>query len=149
MDGGKRCCLKMSTRMYYASLCDGVPSQSGTLASMSEMSRCSQWTLKYAHVSIFAVNLGVWKRVWVPIFQTFRSICLAFRPHRSITYVDAAYCYRPWSVCLSVSVCHNSEACKNGWTDRDAVWIEDSDDVSIGSAIFAGLTIAGMSVYLR
>jgi len=37
-----------------------------------------------------------------------------------------------WSVgllvCLSVglSVCHSSDPCKNGWTDRDAVWVEDS-----------------------
>jgi len=31
-------------------------------------------------------------------------------------------------VCLSVclSVCHTSEPCKNGWTDRDVVWVEDS-----------------------
>ena len=46
-----------------------------------------------------------------------------FRPHRSTTYVDAAYCYRPSIVvCLSVglSVSHSSEPCKNGWTDRDA-----------------------------
>jgi len=25
-----------------------------------------------------------------------------------------------------VSVCHTSEPCKNGCTDRDAVWVEDS-----------------------
>jgi len=54
---------------------------------------------------------------------------LLFRPHRSTTHVDAAYCYRPSSVvCRSVcrSVCHTSEPCKNGCTDRDAVWVEDS-----------------------
>jgi len=28
-----------------------------------------------------------------------------------------------WSVCRSV--CHTSEPCKNGWTDRHAVWVED------------------------
>ena len=48
------------------------------------------------------------------------------RPHRSTTYVDAAYCYRPSSV-VCRSVCHSSESCKNGWTDRDAVWVMDSD----------------------
>jgi len=64
-------------------------------------------------------------------------IIIIIRPHRSTTYVDAAYCYRPsrvvcrsvgLSVCLSVcrSVCHTSEPCKNGCTDRDAVWVEDS-----------------------
>jgi len=36
-----------------------------------------------------------------------------------------AYCYWvAWSV--GWSVCHTSEPCENGWTDRDAVWVEDS-----------------------
>ena len=52
------------------------------------------------------------------------------RPHRSTTYVDAAYCYRPSSVVCRLlvcrSVCHTSEPCENGCTDRDAVWVEDS-----------------------
>ena len=54
------------------------------------------------------------------------------RPHRSTTYVDVAYCYRPssvvcWSVCLSDcrSVSYTSEPSKNSWTDRDAVWVMD------------------------
>jgi len=38
------------------------------------------------------------------------------RPHRSTTYVDAAYCYRPSSVVCRLlvcrSVCHTSEPCK-------------------------------------
>ena len=33
------------------------------------------------------------------------------RPHRSTTYVDAAYCHRPSSV-VCRSVCHTSEPCK-------------------------------------
>ena len=46
-------------------------------------------------------------------------------PHHSTTYVDAAYCYHPSSeVCLSVS--NSCKPCKNGWTDRDAVWVVDS-----------------------
>jgi len=47
------------------------------------------------------------------------------RPHRSTTYVDRAYYYRPSSVvCRSVcrSVCHTSEPYKNGCTDRDGLW---------------------------
>jgi len=43
--------------------------------------------------------------------------CFLFRPHRSTTYLDAAYCYRRSSeVCRSVcrSVCHSSEPCKKG-----------------------------------
>ena len=31
-----------------------------------------------------------------------------------------------WSVCLCLSVGHVREPCKNGWTDRDAVWVGDS-----------------------
>jgi len=49
--------------------------------------------------------------------------------HRNTTHVDMACCYRPSSVvCLSVglSVCHNSEPCKNGWTGQDDVSVEDS-----------------------
>jgi len=45
-------------------------------------------------------------------------------PHRGTTYVDAVYCYRLSSV-VCRSVCHTSEPCKKGWTDRDAVWVED------------------------
>ena len=54
-----------------------------------------------------------------------QDFSIIIRPHRSTTYVDAAYCYRPSSmVCLSV--CHTSEPCKNSCTDRDAIWVEDS-----------------------
>jgi len=45
----------------------------------------------------------------------YRTSTISIRPHRSTTYVDAAYCYRLSSVvCLSVclSVCHSSEPCK-------------------------------------
>jgi len=31
-----------------------------------------------------------------------------------------------WSV--GVSVCHTREPCKNDWTNRDAVWFEDSGE---------------------
>jgi len=52
-------------------------------------------------------------------------IITIIRPHRSTMYVDAAYCY--WlSSTVCRSVCHTSEPCKNGCTDWDAVWVEDS-----------------------
>jgi len=39
-------------------------------------------------------------------------------------YVDAAYWYRPSSVvCRSVTLVSPA---KNGWTDRDAIWVKDS-----------------------
>ena len=47
-----------------------------------------------------------------------------FRPHRNTTYVDAACSYRPSSV-VCRSVCHTSEPCKYGCTDRAAFWVED------------------------
>jgi len=50
---------------------------------------------------------------------------IIIRTHRSTTYVDAAYCYRLSSV-VCRSVCHNSEPCKKGCTDQDAVWVEYS-----------------------
>ena len=53
-----------------------------------------------------------------------RQACI-IRPHRGTMYVDGACCYgRSSVVCLSV--CHDREPCKNGWTDRDAVWVVDS-----------------------
>ena len=61
-------------------------------------------------------------------WQWYMVIIIIIKPHRSTTYVDVAYCYRPCSViCRSVylSVCRTNESCKNGCTDRDAVWIED------------------------
>jgi len=39
-------------------------------------------------------------------------------------YVYVVYCYRPSSV-VCRSVCHTSEPFKNGWTDQDAIWVED------------------------
>jgi len=60
--------------------------------------------------------------------------CVTFiiRPHHRTMYVDAAYCYQPSSMvclsvcwCVSLSVCHTNEPCKNGWSDWDAVWVED------------------------
>ena len=46
------------------------------------------------------------------------------RPHRSIMYVDSAYSYRPSSMVCQL---HSREPCKNGWTNWDASWVEDSD----------------------
>jgi len=52
------------------------------------------------------------------------DIYTIIRPHHSTTYVDAAYSYRPSSV-VCLSVCHTSEPCKNGCTNRAAIWVED------------------------
>jgi len=52
------------------------------------------------------------------------NFCIIIRLHRSTTYVDVAYPYRPSSV-VCRSVCHTSEPCKNSCTDRAAFWVED------------------------
>jgi len=59
-----------------------------------------------------------------------KTDCFAFVGHITrTTYVDVVYCYWPSSVvCWSVShtVCHTREPCKNGRSDQDSVWVEDS-----------------------
>jgi len=55
-----------------------------------------------------------------------------------LTYVRLIVTYRvAWSVCRSV--CHSSELCKNGWTDRFVVWVVDSGwpEGSTSSIVFA------------
>jgi len=71
-------------------------------------------------------------RSWVPaipcgdMHQFFTdTLVIIIRSHRSTTYVDAAYCYRP-SIVVCRSVYYSSEICKNSRTNRDAVWVEDS-----------------------
>ena len=63
-----------------------------------------------------------------PSFTKFAQIksykLCVFRPHLSTTYVDEAYSCRP-SIVVCRSVCHTSETCKNGCTNRVAVWVED------------------------
>ena len=84
-------------------------------------------------VRMKTVRTEFWKFSRKGSFSKKKKKLQIFRLHRSTMYVDAAYCYRPssmicWSVCLSVSlsVCHTSEPCKNGCTDRHAFWVEDS-----------------------
>jgi len=65
-----------------------------------------------------------------PYAKLLWPLVIIIRPHRGTTYVDVTYCYKPtdrvawWSI--GQSACHSSELCKNGWTDRDAVWDLDS-----------------------
>jgi len=62
--------------------------------------------------------------MWVVKLHSVPDLCI-IRLHRSTTYVDAACCYRLSSmVCRSVY--HTNKPCKNGCTDQDAVWVEDS-----------------------
>jgi len=60
------------------------------------------------------------------VFQAVAICHLRFLNHIACAmYIDAVYCYRP-SCVVCRSVCYTSEPHKNGWTDWDAVLIEDS-----------------------
>jgi len=67
--------------------------------------------------------------LYVSLFVLHFQYCVIFdtitRPHCSTTtmYIDAACYYRLNSV-VCQSVCHSSEPCKNGLTDRDAIWVD-------------------------
>jgi len=74
-----------------------------------------------ANLQTKSVNLGC-ESTGTPLPSMSISLFI-IRPHRSATYVDAAYCYRPSSM-----ICHASEPCKNGCTDRDAVCVVVLDD---------------------
>ena len=52
------------------------------------------------------------------------SSLIIIKTYRSTIYVDVAYCCRPSSM-VCWSVCHTSEPCKNSWTDRDVIWVQD------------------------
>jgi len=67
------------------------------------------------------------------------------RPHRSTTQMrpivtDGVECGLSVSVCQSVgrSVCHDPDPCKNGWTDRDAVWDTHSGEPKEASILDSG-----------
>jgi len=67
-------------------------------------------------------TVHVWRRYG--LMSNYFDHLFIIRLHRSTTYVDAAYSYRPSSV-VCRSVCDTSQPCKNGCTDRAAVWVED------------------------
>jgi len=69
-----------------------------------------------------------WKfscNLWLPKQRYDEIMRVQFFSVTRCTYVDVAYCYRPSSV-VCLSICHSGEPCKNGSTDEDAVWVEDS-----------------------
>jgi len=109
------------------------------------------WTTVSAGTSCACVNaitsevtIVFYRWIEICMLVIFRLVLLDRIAHT--TYVDAVCCYQPSSmVCLSV--CHTTEPCKNGWTDRDAVWVGDSGglrepyggpDPAIGMGNFEG-----------
>jgi len=56
------------------------------------------------------------------------DMVIIVRPHRSTTYVECrcGLLLPTEYIVICRSVCHTSEPRKNGCTDRDAVWVEDS-----------------------
>jgi len=67
--------------------------------------------------------------IWLSVISIITiKVIIIIRSHRPY-YVRRCSLLLPTEQCgLSVgpSVCHASEPCKNGWTDRDAAWVEDS-----------------------
>ena len=60
---------------------------------------------------------------------------------------DAASCYKSWhgpSMCLSVG--HNCEPCKNGWTDPDTVWVVVCDETKEPCIKWRGMDPPGEGV---
>jgi len=98
----------------------------------SEVPEIFEWQTKWKTKSQTALKTEAYLRAVIIIIIITMMIIIThvtIRLHRNTTEVDTAYCYRPssvvcWSVCQSV--CHSSEPCKNGWTDWNAVWVEDS-----------------------
>jgi len=61
----------------------------------------------------------------VSIWWTVGIAMTIVRLHHSTIYVDGAFCYTlEW---CGLSLCHNCETCKNGWTDQDAIWVMGLD----------------------
>jgi len=71
-----------------------------------------------SHLIIFQGEITQSATLMCSHSHSIAEACYIIRPHRGTTYVDAAYCYRPSSV-----ICHTSEPCTNGWTDRDTIWL--------------------------
>jgi len=71
--------------------------------------------------------LMCWLLLWYVLRITQQQQSIIIRSHCSTTHVDAGSIVTErvaWSV--DRSLCHTSEPCKNGWTNRDAVWVKDS-----------------------
>jgi len=79
--------------------------------------------LPLSSVARSALEIVVADQSWTNCFDVTVNY---YRPHRTYyVSIDAVYCYRPSSV-VCRSVCHTCEPCENGWTDRDAVMVEES-----------------------
>jgi len=66
------------------------------------------------HYSVFTEWLWWTCTLALPYHSTINVVLLRIRPHRSSTYIDATYCYRPSSVvCLLVG---RSVGLSRSWT---------------------------------
>ena len=95
--------------------------------------------------------------LYVKVSVTSSESFLVIRPHGSTIEMQAIV--TNWvvqSVCRSV--CHSTESCKNGWTDRDAIWDVNSGgpkeacirwcpDSAMGMGNFEGERAAHCKVY--
>jgi len=85
--------------------------------------------LNHKILNRFRFGFANWLHLIMTIMCGWNYKCKAlFRPHCPFSvspYVDMVHCYRPSSMVCRL-VLHTSEPSKNSWTDRDAVWVEDS-----------------------
>jgi len=96
------------------------------------LSICCSLLLQKTPVSRFIIGYcgAVTSAVGIAVRRFLFAVSLLLLGRIAVLYVDAAYRYCLssvvcWSVCMSV--CHTNEPCKNGCTDRDAVWVVGSD----------------------
>jgi len=92
-------------------------------------------TLNYVYFTfrVFRHIFGMAEAIAFTFYIQVDHINIIVRPHHSrpSAYVDASYMVTVrhrvvWSVYQSV--CHSREPYKNGWTDRDAIWVLSQDE---------------------
>jgi len=100
--------------------------------SRTNQSRVLPWDSQIQFYSQPSRDRNLHCRLYVvetPEVHIIIHIIITIKPHRSTTFRPIVTDWVSLSVGPSIclSVWHSSEPCKNGWTDRDAVWDEDSE----------------------
>jgi len=80
--------------------------------------RGKKYCTQHVHVCLYTTLS------WKPLRPNFNKFSVIIRLYRSY-YVRRCGLLLPTEQ-RGLSVCHTSELGKNGWTDRDAIWVEDS-----------------------
>jgi len=118
--------LSSSTVLYHSNLTlMPLKGKQDMLATPTEMSTWHfSWSILPVTFLCIIHKCSICHRhfiIWRLFLLRHTNVLIIIRPHYSTAYVDVAYCHWPSTV-----VCHTSEPCKNGWTNQDAVWVQDS-----------------------